>query len=96
MSATSKLGSLLRRLRKEKNLTQEALSAASGISRVQIAYLETGKRGGGRIGWDTMMGMARAFDMNPEEFAKILAAEKPAAKEPKRKTDVKPKRKKGE
>lgn len=38
------LGKNLRRLRKEKGLTQESLYLESGISRSHIAMIETGKR----------------------------------------------------
>jgi transcriptional regulator with XRE-family HTH domain len=77
MSATSKLGSLVRRLRKEKKLTQAQVAEMSGLARVHIANLETGKRGGGRIGWETVNGLAKAFGISPDEFARMLEAEKP-------------------
>jgi transcriptional regulator with XRE-family HTH domain len=83
MSVTSKLGSLLRRLRKEKKITQAALAEVSGLARVHIAYLETGKRGGGRIGWETMNGLAKAFGLTADEFAKLLDAEKAVKVNPK-------------
>jgi transcriptional regulator with XRE-family HTH domain len=78
MSAITKLGSVLHRLRKEKNLTQEKLAELSGLSRVQIAYLETGKRGSGRAGWDTITGLAKAFGVSSDEFAAMIAAETPS------------------
>ena len=78
MNETSKLGTLLRRLRMEKKLTQGQIAEASGLSRVQIAYLETGKRGGGRAGWETITGLARAFGVAAEDLVKMIEAEQPA------------------
>ena len=77
MSATSKLGSLLRRLRKEKKMTQAQLSEASGVSRTQIARLETGEQGSGRPAWETMLGFAKAFGATAEAFAAMIDAETP-------------------
>jgi len=95
MSATSKLGSLVRRLRKERNLTQIQVAEMSGLARVHIANLETGKRGGGRIGWETVNGLAKAFGISPDEFARMLEAEKPKSQtalrgRPKKKPDGPP------
>jgi transcriptional regulator with XRE-family HTH domain len=75
MSATSKLGRMLQRLRAEKKITQEQLAEASGLSRTHIAHLETGKRGSGRHGWETITGLARAFGLSAEKFMAMLEAE---------------------
>jgi transcriptional regulator with XRE-family HTH domain len=85
MNETSKLGTLLRRLRREKKLTQGQIAEASGLSRVQIAYLETGKRGGGRAAWETITGLARAFGVSAEVFVKMIEDEEPVeSNEPRR------------
>jgi transcriptional regulator with XRE-family HTH domain len=87
MSATSKLGSLLRRLREEKKMTQGQLAEASGVSRVQIARLETAAQGRGakpRHDWNTMTGLAKAFGVTAEEFATMLDQEQPAKVAPRR------------
>lgn len=38
------LGKRLAEVRKSKNITQDELAASSGLDRVAIAYIETGKR----------------------------------------------------
>jgi transcriptional regulator with XRE-family HTH domain len=77
MEPANKLGSLLRRLRGERNLTQGQLAEASGVSRTQIARLETGAQGKGRVSWGTITGLAKAFGVSADEFGQMLLAEKP-------------------
>jgi transcriptional regulator with XRE-family HTH domain len=91
MSATSKLGRMLQRLRAEKKITQEQLADASGVSRTQIARLESGAQGKGQQSWRTITGLARAFGLSAEKFMAMLEAEpaKPAAKKKPTKKDGK-------
>jgi len=79
MDATSKLASMLRALRDANNFTQEKLAALSGLSRVQIARLETGKRGK-KLSFETVAKLAKAFGMSAEDFMKAASDAKPVAK----------------
>ena len=78
MTENTKLGSLLARLRGEHDLTQEALAKASGLSRTQIARIETGVQGKGDLSFRAASGLAKAFGITVEKFMAMVDAEQPA------------------
>lgn len=58
-------GNVLRRLRREKGLSQEALAFDSGLSRTYIAYLESGKY---KPTLYSLVRLARGLRMKPSEI----------------------------
>lgn len=62
LSETGTIGSRLKTLRREQNLTQEELAEASGVSRDLIAKLEQGRRESARV--TTLMKIANALDVD--------------------------------
>ncbi len=42
------IGEIIKKLRKEKNITQEQLGAAVGVSKMAISYFEKGRKAPGR------------------------------------------------
>jgi transcriptional regulator with XRE-family HTH domain len=84
MSATETFGQRLKKLREEKELTQEALAErirAGGhyLSRVQIARLETDMH---QPSWETVQNIATALGVDCTAFqgAKVSETEKPSGK----------------
>ena len=65
MSTEPTFGQLLRGIRKEKGLTQQALADASNLSRVEIARLETGVRS---PSWETVKTLCRALGVGCDVF----------------------------
>lgn len=65
-------GKVLRRLRERKGMTQEQLAGASGVSVATIRRLETGKATNPRR--DTVVRLADALDLRPEERTELLEA----------------------
>jgi transcriptional regulator with XRE-family HTH domain len=59
------VGANLRRIRIEKNLTQEGVAAKSGVSRSTVADIERGDRGATA---ETLHGLATALDVSLDEF----------------------------
>jgi DNA-binding XRE family transcriptional regulator len=55
----------LKRLRKERGLTQQALARAAGLSRVHLARLEAGTS---FPTLETVLALARALRVPPSEF----------------------------
>ena len=78
MAENTKLGNLLARLRGERGLTQEALAEACGVSRTQIARIETGVQGKGDLSFRAASGFAKAFGITAEKFMAMVDAEQPA------------------
>jgi transcriptional regulator with XRE-family HTH domain len=84
MSANETFGQRLRKLRKEKGLTQEALAERIGagghyLSRVQIARLETDMH---QPSWETVQNIAAALGVDCTAFQGATVAEtvKPSGK----------------
>jgi transcriptional regulator with XRE-family HTH domain len=73
MSNEATFGQILKRLREEKELTQLALAESSGLSRVEIARLETDRRA---PSWETVKVLCRALGVGCDEFMAPAADEK--------------------
>ncbi len=69
----TEFGANLRRLREKSRLTQDDLSAASGISRSTIATLETGSRRTSDVG--TVLRLAAALGASTDDLLGV--GEKP-------------------
>ena len=55
-------GAVIRRLRKERNLSQEVFSGLTGIARSHLAMIESGTK---QPNFETIWRIASAFDMPP-------------------------------
>jgi transcriptional regulator with XRE-family HTH domain len=69
---TSQFSVLLRKLRLQKELTQEELAERSGLSVRTIRRLESGESANPQVG--TVQRLADALDLDPDERAQLLAA----------------------
>lgn len=65
-------GRVIRRLRKERKLSQEVLSGFAGIARSHLAMIETGKK---QPNFETIWKIANAFDMQPHELVELIERE---------------------
>jgi transcriptional regulator with XRE-family HTH domain len=65
-------GTVIRRLRKEKNLSQEVFSGLAGIARSHLAMIETGTK---QPNFETIWRIANAFEMPPHELVKHIEKE---------------------
>ena len=65
----SAVGETIRRLRMEKNMSQELLSGLAGIARTHLSMIETGRK---QANFDTIGRLALALELRPSELvAKI-------------------------
>ena len=64
---------LVKRLRTERKWTQEKLAEESGLERVEVSNLETGRLKGKSA--RVVLGLSAAFQIKPERLAKMLAKE---------------------
>lgn len=60
------LGVIVRELRKDRRISQEALAALLGISRSSLAQIEAGNR---KLSASELLDLARIFDMSVDELA---------------------------
>lgn len=65
-------GAVIRRLRKEKKLSQEVFSGLAGIARSHLAMIETGTK---QPNFETIWRIANAFGMTPHELVKAIEQE---------------------
>lgn len=65
-------GVVIRRLRKEKNLSQEVFSGLAGIARSHLAMIETGTK---QPNFETIWRIANAFEIAPHEFVELIEKE---------------------
>ncbi|MBI2327389.1 helix-turn-helix transcriptional regulator [Candidatus Curtissbacteria bacterium] len=66
MTAVSKrIGRRIRRVRLEKNITQEDLAGDAGLNRAYIGYIERGER---NPSTDTLVKIAKALKVSPKEL----------------------------
>jgi transcriptional regulator with XRE-family HTH domain len=64
------LAEKLRELRKERGWTQQEVAERSGAARAYISYLEQPRNSGTHPSAGVMLGLARAFNIEPEELYK--------------------------
>lgn len=70
MSYNSKaFGIIVSRLRIEKGMTQESLSAFAGISRSHLTLLENGNK---TARLDTVFNIANALEIRPSELIRLI------------------------
>ncbi len=68
----SAAGNVIRRLRKEKNLSQEVFSGLAGIARSHLAMIETGTK---QPNFETIWKIANAFEMPPHKLVEYIEKE---------------------
>jgi transcriptional regulator with XRE-family HTH domain len=66
MAEASMIGTNLKRIRRERGLSQEALAEAAGVSRDVVTKLEQGRRHSARM--TTLAGLAKALDVEMSEL----------------------------
>lgn len=66
------VGMVIRRLRKEKGLSQEVLSGFAGIGRTHLTMIENGKK---NPNFDTIWKIALALDLRPSELVLMIERE---------------------
>lgn len=66
------IGVVVRRLRKERKLSQEVLSGFAGIARSHLAMIETGTK---QPNFETIWALANAFDLQPHELVLLFEEE---------------------
>ena len=66
------IGIVIRRLRKEKGLSQEVLSGFAGIGRTHLTMIENGNK---VPNFDTIWKIALALELRPSELVKLFEAE---------------------
>ena len=71
-------GKVVRRLRKQRKLSQEIFSGLAGLARSHLAMIENGDK---QPNFETVWRIANAFGMRPYELVRIIEeeAEKPVA-----------------
>jgi len=65
-------GKVIRRLRKERNLSQEVFSGFADIARSHLAMIEGGSK---QPNFETIWRIANAFNMPPHELVKRIELE---------------------
>ncbi len=65
----SAAGKAIRRLRREKNLSQEVFSGLAGIARSHLAMIETGTK---QPNFETIWRIANAFEISPHELVEQI------------------------
>lgn len=59
------VGTVIRRLRLEKGMSQELLSGLAGIARTHLSMIETGQK---QPNFETVWKLALALDLRPSEL----------------------------
>ena len=60
---------VIRRIRKERKLSQEVVSGFAGIARSHLAMIETGTK---QSNFETIWNLANAFEMEPHELVQLI------------------------
>lgn len=63
------VGKTIKRLRKEKHLSQEVLSGLAGIGRSHLSMIETGAK---QASFETLWKISSALDILPHELVKKI------------------------
>lgn len=66
------VGAVIRRLRREKDLSQEVASGLAGIARSHLAMIETGSK---QPNFETIWRIANAFELAPHELVEHIEKE---------------------
>lgn len=66
------IGKVIRRLRKERKLSQEVVSGFAGMARSHLAMIESGTK---LPNFETIWNIANALELKPHELVKIIEAE---------------------
>lgn len=66
------IGRVVRRLRKEKKLSQEVLSGFAGIARSHLAMIESGAK---NPNFETLWAISNAFEMPPHALVALIEEE---------------------
>lgn len=66
------VGRVVRRLRKERNLSQEVLSGFAGLARSHLAMIESGEK---KANFETIWKIANALEMPPHELVRRVEQE---------------------
>ena len=66
------IGIVVRRLRKQKKLSQEVVSALAGIARSHLSMIETGTK---QANFETLWKLAYALEIKPHELVKLIEDE---------------------
>ena len=66
------VGITIRKLRNEKNLTQETLSGLAGIARSHLAMIETGSK---QANFETLWRIANALNIAPHKLVEEIENE---------------------
>ena len=82
----SAVGRVVRRLRKEKGLSQEVFSGLAGIARSHLAMIENGTK---KPNFETIWRIANAFDLPPHTLVRLVEEE--IQREPGRDETISPK-----
>ena len=66
------VGQTIRRLRKEKELSQDVLSGLAGIARTHLTMIENGSK---QPNFETIWKIALALDLHPSELVSLIEKE---------------------
>lgn len=66
------VGQVIRRLRREKGLSQDVLSGLAGIARTHLTMIENGSK---QANFETLWRIALALDMPPSELVREIERE---------------------
>lgn len=66
------VGVVVRRLRKERKLSQEVLSGLAGLARSHLAMIESGDK---KANFETIWKLANAFGIMPHELVCLIEEE---------------------
>ena len=66
------IGSVVKRLREEKNLSQDVLSGLAGIARTHLSMIENGKK---QANFETIWKLALALELSPSELVSLIEQE---------------------
>jgi transcriptional regulator with XRE-family HTH domain len=72
MPPKSSFGEVLRSIREDRGLSQQALADKAGISQIAVSFYEQGKR---EPGWNAVMALCFALGINCTAFRGLLAVE---------------------
>ncbi len=75
-------GRVVRRIRKEKKLSQEVFSGFAGLARSHLAMIESGDK---QANFETIWRIANAFNMRPYELVRLIELEAEAMEKAKAK-----------